>query len=58
MKKFENAKISNQELTKVSGGNYCKMVDKKPQPQHIVEPYASHPFCLTDDNYRFAGNYR
>jgi hypothetical protein len=58
MKKFENAKISNQELAKVSGGNYRKMVDKKPQPQYTVEPYVSYPYCLNDDNYRFAANYR
>ena len=47
MKKFENAKISNQELAKVSGGTWYKMDDKK--PQYTVEPFTSYRYCMNDD---------
>ncbi len=60
MKKFEDAKISNQELAKVSGGNGYK-VHERGEGGKTVEPFTSygycHGYCLNDDNSRFAARY-
>lgn len=62
MKKFEDAKISNQELAKVSGGNGYKIpwrihVHESGEGGKTVEPFTSYEYCLNDDNSRFAANF-